>query len=197
MTKVKICGLSLREHIEYVNEARPDFIGFVFAESPRKVSATTARTLRSVLIEGIIPVGVFVNHPLDEVLKLVDDGTVEMVQLHGGENQDYIRSLKAQSSVPIVQAIDMHTFPEGLEKTEVDMLLLDNGRGGTGQPFDWTRTNGIEKKFFLAGGLNLHNVKQAITATRPYAVDISSGVERAGRKDRDLIIETVRRVRDV
>jgi len=197
MTKVKICGLNRREDINYVNEARPDYIGFVFVECRRKVSADAARDLRSRLMEGIVPVGVFANHPLTEILELVDDGTVEMVQLHGAESQTYIRNLKAQSAVPLIRAIDMCASRGGFENTEADMLLLDSGRGGTGRTFDWTMTGAIKKPFFLAGGLNIHNVERAVAVTHPYAVDISSGVEREGRKDRDLIMKTVRRVRDV
>lgn len=198
MTKVKICGLKRRADIDYVNEAHPDYAGFVFANSKRQISCDTAEELRSLLDRTIISVGVFANSPIDRVEKIAQSGIIEVIQLHGGESSEYISRLKGRISVPVIQAVSMDEVSIfGIPDTDADMLLLDSGVGGTGRCFDWSLVKGIRKDFFLAGGLNTNNVRKAIDTVRPYAVDISSGVEINGQKDRDLISSTVRRVRDV
>lgn len=198
MTKVKICGLRREADIGYVNAAHPDYAGFVFAESRRRISQDTARELRSLLDRTIVPVGVFADSPMDEIVEIVRNGTIEAIQLHGKESPEYISKLKAVCSVPIIQAVNMNGDGRfGIPDTDADMLLLDGGTGGTGTCFDWSSARGIGKDFFLAGGLDMHNVRKAIDLVRPYAVDISSGVEINGQKDGDLIKDTVRRVRDV
>ncbi|MFA6710656.1 MAG: phosphoribosylanthranilate isomerase [Candidatus Methanomethylophilaceae archaeon] len=198
MTRVKICGLRREVDIDYVNAAHPDYAGFVFAEGRRQISHGTARELRSLLDRTIIPVGVFADSPIDEIVGIVRNGTIDAIQLHGKESSEYISKLKAVSSVPVIQAVNMNEEGMfGIPDTDADMLLLDGGTGGTGTSFDWSSVRGIRKDFFLAGGLNMYNVRKAIDLVRPYAVDISSGVEINGRKDGDLIKDTIRRVRDV
>jgi phosphoribosylanthranilate isomerase len=198
VTKVKICGLKRRADIDYVNEAHPDYAGFVFANSKRQISRDTAEELWSLLDRTIIPVGVFANSPMDQVAEIAQSGIIDVIQLHGGESSEYISRLKTRISVPVIQAVNMDEVSiSGIPDTDADMLLLDSGMGGTGKCFDWSLAKGIRKDFFLAGGLNMNNVRKAIDAVRPYAVDISSGVEVNGQKDRDLINSTVRRVRYV
>jgi phosphoribosylanthranilate isomerase len=144
VAKIKICGLFREADIEFANEAEPDFIGFVFAESRRRVSPGQAARLRSRLREGIIPVGVFVNAPAEEIAALYRDGLIAMAQLHGKEDAAYIRRLKTlsaaggQSSIPVIKALRI-TGPieaAALENPAADYLLLDSG-SGSGQPFDW------------------------------------------------------------
>jgi phosphoribosylanthranilate isomerase len=198
MTKIKICGLFREEDIAFVNAARPDYIGFVFAPSPRQVSRSQAARLRSALREGIVPVGVFVNAPLELILALFQEGTIQAAQLHGSEDAAYITALKAGGSLPVIKAIGVKTAADSVggerEPAPADYLLLDQGSGGTGQPFDWDQIGRPDKPYFLAGGINSSNISRAL-AYRPYGIDISSGAETAGVKDRGKILDLVQRVR--
>lgn len=198
MIKIKICGLFRDCDIDFVNEAMPDYIGFVFAKSRRQVSAEWAEAMRPKLRSEIMPVGVFVNEPLANVARLLKDNIIEMAQLHGDENEQYIHELKLLTNKPILKAVRVLSREdiEAAQDTAADFLLLDNGAGGTGESFDWSLVGQMKKPFFLAGGLKAGNIEQAIAATNPYAVDLSSGVETDGRKDRDKILEIVRRVRN-
>lgn len=204
MRKIKICGLFRDCDIDYVNEAMPDYIGFVFAKSRRQVSAVWAEAMRPKLKPEIIPVGVFVNESLSKVAELLNDNIIELAQLHGNENETYIQELKTLSDKPIIKAVRVLSQQdiEGAQDTLADFLLLDNGAGGTGESFDWSLVSKLkqqqqqQKPFFLAGGLNPGNLEQAIAATSPYAVDISSGVETDGLKDGAKILEIVRRMRN-
>ncbi|EGW39962.1 phosphoribosylanthranilate isomerase [Desulfosporosinus sp. OT] len=184
--KIKICGLFRDIDIDYVNEAMPDFMGFVFAKSRRQVSMKWAETVRPKLRSEIKPVGVFVNEPIANVAKLLNDNTIEIAQLHGDENENYIQELRSLTNKPIIKAVRVlsHVDIENAQHSVADFLLLDNGAGGTGKSFDWSLVSKVEKPFFLAGGLNSDNIEQAIAATSPYAVDLSSGVETDGLKDR-------------
>lgn len=194
--KIKICGLFRDVDIDYVNEALPDYIGFVFAKSRRQVSTKWAYTMRPRLRSEITPVGVFVNESLANVAQLLNENIVEMAQLHGAVNEHYIQELKALTNKPIIKAVRVLSQEdiEAAQHTFADFLLLDNGSGGTGESFDWSLVGKGKNPFFLAGGLKVDNIKQAIAATNPYAVDLSSGVETDGLKDRAKIIEIVRRM---
>ncbi|MBN7772882.1 phosphoribosylanthranilate isomerase [Clostridium aminobutyricum] len=199
MTKVKICGLSRMCDIDFVNEAEPDFIGFIFAKSKRKVTAEQAKELRKKLNPKIQAVGVFVNEPLEQIISIMDAGIIDMVQLHGQESEDYIKTLKDKIHVPIIKAVQVNSREDIVEAQEsaADYLLLDHGSGGTGHHFDWSLIGNLEKAFFLAGGLRCENVEEAIRTANPFAVDTSSGVESDGKKDQHKIEEFIRRVRDV
>lgn len=199
MTKIKICGLSRLEDIDYVNELKPDYAGFVFAKSPRQITREHAITLRMSLDKAIPSVGVFV----DELPKIVgayaEDGIIDFVQLHGHEDNTYIRNLRFQTGCEIIQAFSVRCR-EDLKRawaSEADYILLDHGTGGTGESFDWSLLEEMERPYFLAGGLNPENVAEAITRFHPYAVDISSGVETGGCKDKDKIQMCIRRIRNV
>ncbi len=197
--KIKICGLTRECDIDYVNEAKPDYIGFVFAESRRKITPDRAKILKSKLIPGILAVGVFVNANTDFILNLAEEKVIDLIQLHGNENGSYINTLKSRTDLPIIKAVKVEKEEDVIQANciEADYLLFDNGNGGTGKSFDWnllkTRT---EKPFFLAGGLNISNIQEAIQRTGPFAVDISSGVESDGLKDRNKIIEIIGRIRN-
>jgi len=196
--KIKICGLFRDCDIDYVNEAKPDFIGFVFAKSRRQVSTGWAKAMRPRLSPEITPVGVFVNEPLGRVAELLNESIIEMAQLHGAETEQYIEDLKTLTNKPIIKAVRVISQQdiEGARHTMADFLLLDNGAGGTGETFDWSLVRQVNKPFFLAGGLQVENITQAIVATNPYAADLSSGVETGGLKDRAKILEIVRRMRN-
>ena len=193
MVKIKICGIKRLEDIEIVNRYKPDYIGFVFADSKRKVSHDLAKELRNNLDSDIIPVGVFVDSPQDEILKLFDDGIIEIAQLHGSESEQFILDLKKKTNgeLKIINAIEMTQEIDLLEYNDSnsDYLLLDSGKG-SGKTFDWSLIRkDIKKEFFLAGGLNSENVTQAIDEFNPYAVDLSSSLETDGFKDENKIKE--------
>lgn len=198
MTKIKICGLFRECDIDYVNEAKPDFIGFVFAPSRRQVSPEWAAVLRSRLKPGVTPVGVFVNEELTKVARLCNEQIIDMVQLHGDETEEYIQKLQRMIHRPVIKAVRVLARGdiEAIQDSAADFLLLDSGSGGTGKTFDWRLAGQVKSPFFLAGGLNTGNIDQAIAATRPYAVDLSSGAETDGLKNREKILEIVRRVRN-
>ena len=199
MTKIKICGLRRPEDIAYVNEAKPDFAGFIIdvPKSRRNVPREKVRELTALLSPEILPVGVFVNAPMETILSLVTDGTLKAVQLHGQESQSYLEELKKQVAVPLIRAFSIRS-PEDLteaEKSPADFVLLDNGAGGTGETFDWSLLSSFDRPFFLAGGLRLENIPEAVSRFHPYALDLSSGVETDGYKDKEKIIAAVAAVR--
>ena len=198
-TKIKICGLRRREDILAVNEARPDYCGFIieFPKSFRSVTADKVRELVKDLSPEIKGVGVFVNAPVEFVSGLMNDGTLALAQLHGQEDEAYIRELKKLTDKPIIKAFSVKTS-EDIEKalqSPADYILLDQGRGGTGMTFDWSLIPKIERPFFLAGGIGAENLEQAIREIRPYAVDLSSSVETDKWKDSEKIRNVVDIVR--
>lgn len=193
MVKIKICGLKRFEDIEMVNRYKPDYIGFVFADTKRKVSHELALKLKEELDCDIISVGVFVDAPIDEVLELYENGTIEIAQLHGMESEQYINDLKEKTNnkLKIINAIEMSEDINLLhfDSSNADYLLLDSGKG-SGKTFDWKLIRkDLKKEFFLAGGLNKDNILQAINEFNPYAVDLSSSLEVNGFKDEDKIKE--------
>ena len=197
--KIKICGLRRREDILAVNEAKPDYCGFIieFPSSFRSVTADEVRELVEELDPEIRPVGVFVNAPMELVRTLLDDGTLALAQLHGQEDESYIRELKTYTDRPIIKAFSIKTT-EDIEKalqSPANYILLDQGGGGTGKTFDWSLIPEIRRPFFLAGGIGAANLEQAIREIRPYAVDLSSSVETEKWKDPAKIRQVVDIVR--
>ncbi len=193
MVKIKICGLRRLKDIEIVNKYKPDYIGFVFADSKRKVSHEIASRMKSKLSSDIISVGVFVDAPQDEILNLFDDNIIEVAQLHGMESEDYINNLKENTNneLKIIKAIEMADDVDlsKYDNSHADYLLLDSGKG-SGKTFDWQLIkNDLKKDFFLAGGINSTNVKKAIEEFKPYAIDLSSSLETNDYKDEDKIKE--------
>lgn len=194
-TKIKICGLKCPEDIAYVNEAKPDYCGFIieFPKSSRNVTGDQVRSLTAELGKNIIPVGVFVNAAPERVEELLLDGTIRIAQLHGQEDDDYIRRIQKNTGSQVIKAFSVKTAQdiELALKSPADYILLDQGGGGTGQTFDWSLIPEIKRPFFLAGGLGPDNLEQAVDMIRPYAVDLSSSVETDGVKDRSKILEAV------
>ena len=200
-TKIKICGLRRREDILAVNEFGPDYCGFIieFPKSFRSVTAEKVRELVKELSSEIQPVGVFVNASMELVTGLLNDGTLAAAQLHGQEDETYIRELKQLSDKPIIKAFSVKTA-EDIEKavqSPADYILLDQGSGGTGKTFDWSLIPEIQRPFFLAGGIGASNLGQAIREIHPYAVDLSSRVETEKRKDPMKIRQVVDIVREI
>jgi phosphoribosylanthranilate isomerase len=247
MTQIKICGLSRQADIDAANIARPDYIGFVFAESRRRVTPEQAAALKSRLRPGIQAVGVFVNAEISLITQLTADGTIDFVQLHGNENSTFIANLRRTINRPIIQAFRVVSKEDILaaQTSSADYVLLDSGLqehvrpfirsrdnrptvlhigcdqtppvrdgddtpsfqapqivttpssygegnersfngespfGGTGACFDWELVRGLQRPFFLAGGIGLDNISAALSL-RPFAIDVSSGAETAGLKD--------------
>ena len=197
MTKVKICGLTRQCDVESVNIEKPDYVGFIFANSRRRVTHEQAMGLRNKLANEIIPVGVFVQETIENILSLVQNDVIEMIQLHGSESEEYIVKLKELTTAPIIKAISVKHAGD-VQKwalTAADYLLLDSKGGGTGQVFDWSLIGNVAKPYFLAGGLDVNNIANAISQTMPSVVDVSSGVETNGLKDPEKIKGFIRRVR--
>lgn len=196
-TLIKICGLSRPEDIDVVNELCPDFIGFVFYEkSKRNVTKEMAKCLKEKLDSRIPAVGVFVNADPEFVILLLEEGIIDIAQLHGSEDEEYIQNIKAKTGRKVIKAFvvnDVQSLEEA-EKSSADYLLLDSGMG-TGSTFDWSKLDEVTRPYFLAGGLGLDNIDKALSEIKPYAVDVSSGVETDGVKDSAKIREFINRVR--
>lgn len=202
MSLVKICGLKRSCDIDYANKYKPDYIGFVFAKSSRQITPQQAKTLKERLDKGIKSVGVFVNEPIENIAMLCNESIIDVIQLHGDENNTYINQLKALTDKKIIKAVRVQSSDQVLqaEKLNCDYLLLDayskDAYGGMGETFNWDIIPKLRKPFFLAGGLNDKNVSQAIQTVQPYCVDLSSGAEINGFKDEEkvrIIIDKVRR----
>ncbi len=201
--KIKICGLKRLEDIEAVNDAMPDFAGFIFTDKSRRyVTPEQAVRLKRELNAGVLSVGVFVNERISLILDIVEHGIIDVIQLHGGEDKKYLNELRLSCGLPVIKAVSMtaQNWKEELkywEDSNADYLLLDSGTGGSGRQFNYGRIENITKPFFLAGGLNPGNIAEAARITQPFGLDMSSGVETDGKKDRNKINEAVRRIRNV
>ncbi len=197
MSKIKICGLSRPVDIQYANELHPDYIGFVFYEkSKRYVNQEQAAELKKLLDPTIPAVGVFVNTPTEQIVELLQRGIIDIAQLHGDETEEDIRRLQSLTKKPVIKAVKVHCEQDILKwkNTSADYLLLDSGMG-SGKTFDWNILKSVGREFFLAGGLNAANLKEALTKVAPFALDLSSGVEKDGVKDFEMmknVVETVR-----
>ncbi|GEB09852.1 N-(5'-phosphoribosyl)anthranilate isomerase [Streptococcus equinus] len=180
MTKVKICGLTTKESVEAAVNSGADYIGFVFAKSKRQVGIKQASHLAQFIPKTVQKVGVFVSPTLMELQEAIVKVPLDLVQIHGEFSDEDFEKL----DVPSIRAIPVEKTLEEIQ-TKADFLLFDAPLAGSGKTFDWEllKDENIEKPYFLAGGLTVDNVKQAITFFRPYAVDVSSGVETDGKKD--------------
>lgn len=185
MIKVKMCGLRREIDIEYANTLLPDFIGYVFAEKSRRyITPENAHKLTQILDTRIIPVGVFVDSPVEDVISLVKNNTVKIVQLHGSESEEYISELHAENITVIKAFIVKSDYDIQLANdSTADFVLLDAGMGD-GRTFNHRLLKNIARPYFLAGGLSPENIFDAVKLN-PYAVDVSSGIETDGFKDFD------------
>ena len=185
-TKIKLCGLTRFCDIEVVNDLRPEYIGFVFAPKSRRfVSPEQAAALKQALSPEILAVGVFVDGQMEQIAALLSAGIIDIAQLHGGEDEAYIGRLRACTDKPIIKAflVDSEADLYRAQESTADYVLLDSGSGGTGTAFDRELLTKIDRPYFLAGGLTVSSVAEAVERWRPYAVDVSSGIETDGKKD--------------
>ena len=186
--KIKLCGLMRPCDIEAVNELQPDYIGFVFAKKSRRyVSPEKAEKLKAMLAPGIQAVGVFVNEEPAQIVSLLEAGTIDVAQLHGQESETEIRRLRELTDHPLIQAfrIDTEQDVERANASTADYVLLDSGAGGTGTVFDWDLLQAIRRPYFLAGGLDTENLGTVKAKLHPYGIDVSSGIETDGYKDKE------------
>ncbi|WP_186423887.1 phosphoribosylanthranilate isomerase [Lacrimispora celerecrescens] len=200
--KIKICGLTRREDILAVNTWKPDYAGFVFAPGKRRLTGTKAQELRELMLPEIPAVGVFVNSPIEDILSLTGKGIIDLIQLHGDEDRDYLMELKSclAPGFPVIKAIRIRQAEDRKEAENLpaDFLLFDTYTkglyGGSGKTFDWSMIPDIKKPWFLAGGIDSSNVRQAMK-TMAYCLDLSSSVETDGKKDPQKIKEIIQTVR--
>lgn len=187
MTKIKFCGLTRPCDIEAANKIKPDYIGFVFApNSKRRVSYKQAIDLKNLLNKEIKTVGVFLNEDIDNVISLLNLGIIDAAQLHGDESVEYIARIQKETGKPVIKAFQIHSEQDvaAAEETISDYIMLDAGTG-QGKTFDWALVENFKKPYFLAGGLNPDNVTGAIRKLHPYALDVSTGIETDGFKDKE------------
>ena len=199
MVKIKICGLSRPEDIEYVNDARPDFCGFIIQvpASRRNVTVEQLRRLRESLSERIRAVGVFVNADPALPEALLKEGVIDIAQLHGKEDAAYFAALRSLAPGKELWRAFRVRSPDdfdGIRDFPADRILLDSGQG-SGLTFDWSLAALAGRPFLLAGGLTPENLPEAIRTARPWGVDLSSGVETGGFKDFQKICAAVRAAR--
>ena len=198
MTRVKMCGLRRAEDIEAANRLMPEYIGFVFAPASRRfISLEEAAALRQALSPGIRAVGVFVDEDAETVARLLESGVIDIAQLHGHEDEAAIARLKALAGKPVIRAFRVRgaEYLRAAEASAADMVLLDAG-AGDGKSFDWSLLSSVSRPYFLAGGLTPENVAEAVRRFRPFAVDVSSGIETGGFKDYNKMCAFIRAVRE-
>jgi len=200
MSKVKICGLRRPEDIEAVNRALPDYVGFVFAAGSRRhITEETAAGLKAILHPTIQAAGVFVNQDIDWISSLCAKGVIDLVQLHGEEDDGYLARLRARCGCPVIRSVAVGAALPSPLPQGADYLLFDTAsaqRGGAGQTFDWRLLQAAHQTpYFLAGGLAPENLTQVLCLLSPFCVDVSSGVETGGWKDPEKINQFVNLVR--
>ena len=199
MTKIKLCGLTRPEDIAAANALKPEYIGFVFApRSRRAVSREKAAELRAQLSPEIQTVGVFVNEAPETVARLLNEDLLDIAQLHGQEDAAYIARLRSLTPKPLWQAFRVEDAASlaAAARSPADMVLLDSGAGGTGTAFNWKLLQGFPRPYILAGGLDADNAADAVSRLHPDVVDVSSGIETAGRKDPAKMAAFVAAVRE-
>ena len=204
MVKVKICGIKNLQDVQAVNRHKPDFAGFVFYPlSKRYVSLIVARRLKAALKRHIKTVGVFVNAPVEEIAAAAEMGIIDLVQLHGDEGNAYIAELKKICRLPIIKAVRVQDESDikRADYYNCDYLLFDtysqSAYGGTGRQFNTQLLKGVKihKPYFIAGGLNAENVRRALKGLKPFAADVSGGVETDGGKDAAKIKAFIKQVK--
>ncbi|MFT5873976.1 MAG: phosphoribosylanthranilate isomerase [Clostridium sp.] len=198
MTKIKICGIRRLVDIEYLNELKPDYVGFVFAKSKRQVDKAHATDLIKNLRSDIKKVGVFVDEDPSVVIEIAKELKLQVLQFHGHEDQEYINKFKGFEIWKALKISSLQSITE-IKNYKCDKFLLDNSTSGSGQSFEWdliqVKVDG--SSIMLAGGLTSENVKQGIVQLKPYGVDVSSGVETDRFKDYKKIKEFIKKVREL
>lgn len=196
-TQIKMCGLRRPEDIRAVNGLKPEYIGFVFFPGSRRyITPETANALKEMLDPGIEAVGVFVDENPETVAELLANRTIDMAQLHGHEDEQYLARLRKLTDRPLIRAFRIRSAEDAMraQASSADRILLDAG-AGDGKTFDWSWLRTVKRPYFLAGGLNPENAARAVLELKPYAVDVSSGIETDGFKDIQKMRAFIRAVR--
>ena len=206
MFKVKICGIQEKQHLHAAAESGASYVGFVFYQNSRRnVSIQTAKDLTREAPREVLRVALMVNPTNEFICTILNDVTIDMIQLHGNESVERVRCIKNLVNMPVMKAIGVSSkYDLAIIKkyeTVVDQILLDAKPpvgsmvpGGLGKKFDWDLLSGFhcKKPWLLAGGLNANNVRVAIKKTAATQLDVSSGVEdKSGRKSRKKIVEFI------
>ena len=200
--KVKVCGTTRLKDAQLAVNCGADAIGFIFyKKSPRCVTVKTAKEICSKLPPFVHRVGVFVNEAADTINRIAERCGLDAVQLHGNESPSFCKKIKRRV-IKAVRVKDSESL-NGLSRYPVDGFLLDTYKedqwGGTGKVFDWKLAARAKKygPVVIAGGLNSHNVKEAVKKVQPYGVDVSSGVEKSpGKKDPKKVKAFLKAVRE-
>ena len=185
-TKIKFCGLRLEEDVKLAASLDADFMGFILSERFRRyVSPDEVSRLKQFVPSRTKTVGVFVDEPEDYVIACAKQADLDMIQLHGCENDAYIADIKEKTGLPVIKMIKPVSIDDIItaRQSMADLILLDSGAGGTGRVFDWSLAENLGRDYILAGGLTPVNVGDAVKRLKPFAVDVSSGVETDGSKD--------------
>jgi phosphoribosylanthranilate isomerase len=196
MTRIKICGITNVEDALTSVHFGADALGFIFADSPRRITPEEAKRIISKIPPFVTTVGVFVDEQVERVEEMVRLCRLDALQFHGCESPEYC-GMFDRTIIKGFRVKD-RSIVEDVARYDVDGYLLDSGEGGgVGRTFDWNLIRGIQNPIILAGGLTPDNVGRAIEQAHPYAVDVSSGVEsRPGKKDHRKIEEFIRNVRN-
>lgn len=203
MSLVKFCGLFRDEDIKYVNILKPNYAGFVFAESKRKISIQQGVYFKNMLDKSIKAVGVFLNNSIDEIINICSKNIIDIVQLHGNISDEFINKVKLRINMPVILAANITEIDNilSLEKSKADYVLLDSEKAGSGRQFDYNLLNqalknGFTREYFIAGGININNIEE-VMKYNPYCIDISSGIEKDGIKDYYLMEEIMKKIKGV
>lgn len=203
MSLVKFCGLFRDEDIKNVNILKPDYAGFVFAESRRKISMEQSIHFKNMLDKSIKAVGVFLNNTIEEIINICSRNIIDLVQLHGNISDEFINEIKLKTNMPVIIAANITELNNilALEKSRADYVLLDSKKAGSGRQFDYNLLNhalknGFTRQYFIAGGININNIEE-VMKYNPYCIDISSGIEKNGVKDYYLMEEIIKKIKGV
>ena len=186
MTKIKMCGMMYTADVITAQNLQVDYVGFILSQGFRRsLTYDTFADLQSLVTDtSIKKVGVFVNESIEYVSRYLS--MIDMIQLHGKENNDFIKALNNYTDKKIIKAFKIRTEYNitAAQNSLADHILLDSGEG-SGKLFNHDLLNSIEREYFLAGGLSPENIEEVLKKLSPYAVDVSSGIETNGRKDTD------------
>jgi len=206
VTRVKICGITRLDDALMAIDAGADLLGFNFYDqSPRFIAPASAKAVIEKLPQGITTVGVFVNSSLVEVETISDELSLDLIQLHGNEDPEFVRQLVLATEGKVIKVIRVSPQfrPSVALEYEADHFMLDSDSrtfGGSGEAFNWEdamKFKELVPEFYLAGGLTPENVGEAIRKVRPFAVDVCSGVEFSkGQKDAEKVAAFIRNAKD-
>ena len=184
-TKIKFCGLRREEDVKFAASLGASFMGFILSDRFKRFIAPEEVGRLKAFASSAKTVGVFVDEPMDYVVSAAKTAKLDYVQLHGSEDENYIAEIKEKTGLPVIKMIKPVSENDiiAAQQSKADLILLDSGAGGTGKKFDWSLAENLGRDYILAGGLNPGNVGDAVKRLKPYAVDVSSGVEESGRKD--------------